>query len=122
MDTPLYKWVPPFPESIWFGFTDQGWDSYLRIYPKLHIIPSALGDFEEDDRYRHASIAANQNRYFPDLRSHINLSSEHINRELSVMIIPLHSSTKSETNRFHINKRGRGPTSARPEYSETGFF
>ncbi|KAE8377181.1 hypothetical protein BDV26DRAFT_282019 [Aspergillus bertholletiae] len=55
-----------------------------------HIIPFALGVFREgdrDERYRHAIIWVNINRYFPDLRSRRGFSSEDVNNEENVIMM-----------------------------------
>ncbi|KAE8391505.1 hypothetical protein BDV23DRAFT_171663 [Aspergillus alliaceus] len=52
--------------------------------------PFALGAFQEndtDERYRHAIVWVNIDRYFPDLRSRIGFSSGDINREENVTML-----------------------------------
>lgn len=59
----------------------------------VHIIPSALGCFRNDDERRRISLVwVNIFRYFPSLRSRLNLSPEDVNREDNVMMMlaPLH--------------------------------
>jgi hypothetical protein len=59
----------------------------------VHIIPFALGSFRNDDeRKRVSQVWVNIFRYFPSLRSRLNLSPEDVNREdnIMMMITPLH--------------------------------
>ncbi|KAJ5091336.1 hypothetical protein NUU61_006206 [Penicillium alfredii] len=72
------------------GYTQRPNPSVHAPLVAAHIIPFALGQFQEnapDDRYRHASIWTNLNRYFPELRSRLHFSSEDINEEQNVMMM-----------------------------------
>lgn len=56
----------------------------------MHIIPFALGEFRKDDkdeRYTNAAIWVNLYRYFPDLRSRMDFSSEDVNREDNICMM-----------------------------------
>ncbi|PKY01612.1 hypothetical protein P168DRAFT_53065 [Aspergillus campestris IBT 28561] len=72
------------------GYDERPSDSIHAPLEAAHIIPFALGVFQEnsaDERYRHAMIWVNINRYFPDLRSRMGFSSEDINQEENVMML-----------------------------------
>ncbi|CAG8909411.1 unnamed protein product [Penicillium egyptiacum] len=62
-------------------------------YRSVHILPFALGSFTNDDERRRSSeVWVNIFRYFPSLRSTLNMSPEDVNREdnIMMMISPLH--------------------------------
>ncbi|KAJ5277168.1 hypothetical protein N7524_003321 [Penicillium chrysogenum] len=63
------------------------------ILQPVHILPSALGSFtNNDERQRTSQVWANIFSYFPSLRSTLNMSPEDVNREdnIMMMISPLH--------------------------------
>jgi hypothetical protein len=72
----------PYPAGGIFGFLDAA-----------HIIPFALGAFKTDDERRQISkVWDNILRYFPSLRSRLNMSPADVNKEDNIMMMfsPLH--------------------------------
>lgn len=80
----------------------KGWSSSHKFPPNepraplqaVHILPLALcSSFTNEDERRHSSLVwGNIFRYFPSIRSTINMSPENVNREdnMMMMINPLH--------------------------------
>ncbi|KAL5333617.1 hypothetical protein BJX70DRAFT_380426 [Aspergillus crustosus] len=67
----------------------------------VHIIPFGLGSFTNDDERRRTSeVWVNIFRYFPSLRSTLDMSPEDVNREdnIMMMVTPIHE----EFGRFHF--------------------
>ncbi|KAJ5871705.1 uncharacterized protein N7529_004058 [Penicillium soppii] len=79
----------------------KSWSSYhdfpvgepTGILQAVHILPFALGSFTNDDERRRTSeVWVNIFRYFPSLRSTLDMSPEDVNREdnIMMMLTPLH--------------------------------
>lgn len=72
----------------WSSNHDFPPDETISILQAVHILPFALGTFTNDDERRQTSaLWVNIFRYFPSLRSTLNISPEDVNREDNIMMM-----------------------------------
>jgi hypothetical protein len=80
--------------KLWDKHYDLPAEAKTGPLDTAHIIPFALGAFRNDDERRQMSIVwVNILRYFPSLRSRLNMSPADVNREDNIIMLlsPLHT-------------------------------